>query len=135
MSAICDLVKLSEFRENVSEWEDLISFCADEMLDYCDDIILEDKIDEKIDNDISDFLYNNYWYELRDRLNEISTGYEAYQRNGILNYSPLDQYDLEELLDRIAEEVDWDPEDDDESNDEDNLPSINVEGLIGGKTA
>lgn len=128
-------MKLSEFRESVSGWEDLISFCADEMLDYCDDIILEDKIDEEIDNDISDFLYNNYWYELRDRLNEISTDYEAYQRNGTLNYSPLDQYDFEELLDRIAEEVDWDPEDGESNDGEDCLPPMNVEELFGGKTA
>ena len=106
------------------------------MLDYCDDIVLEDKIDEEIDNDAFNFLYDNYWYELRDRLNEISTGYEAYQRNGTLSYSPLDQCDFEELLDQIAEEVDWDPEDDDESDDgEDCLPPMNVEELFGGKTA
>lgn len=128
-------MKLSEFRENVNDWEDLIRFCEDEGQDYCDDIILEDGLDEEIDDVARDFLYNNYWYELRDRLNGIATGYAAYQRNGCLDYSPLDDYDLEELLDRIAEEVDWDPENEDESNDEDNLPSINVEDLIGGKTA
>ena len=126
-------MKRSEFKDCVRDWEDFIGFCNEEGLDLCEDIILAEHFDSEIDEECVDYLRNNYWYDLLAVLQEIPSGYPAYKREGDLEFTALNDYDLDEMMDHAAEIMDeldrWEAEDDEDEEDDyesENLISVDL---------
>lgn len=123
----------NEFIEDVTTWYDLRSFCDDNRLyDFFEDIYSEEERDEVIDERLDDYARDYTWYDLRDWLSDIPTGYDYYKCNGVLDWEPLDRSDFEDIKDSVIDRMDqdyaWDDEEDDEfiedENEDDTIPII-----------
>lgn len=125
---------LQEFKDDVTTWGDLYSFCNDYgFYGYVDDLVFDDDLDENICDDMNDATHHMRWTEIRSWLNDISEGYDCYRRNGGLDYVGLDDNDLEDIKDDIIENADedfWDEEDDEDEPDFD-LDAIETDELHG----
>lgn len=104
----------TEFIDNVTTWSELFRFCEDEQLDTLNDYILGDRLDRAVNQDVADADLD--WDDLRDSLNEISEGYDAYRRDGEFDYVPMDDSDFDELKDEVLASMDdyWDEEEEEE---------------------
>lgn len=118
----------TEFEEEVLTFSSLIEFDYDESLYILDDIISGDEMEEEINEYIRDF--NGGWEDLRDRLNDIDTGYEYYRRDGYLEYTYMDDNDFDRYKQEVLDAADanelWDSEEEGE-DDERNDPEEDVE--------
>ena len=61
-----------EFIEVINSFDSLIRFCYENDTDMLKDIYTYDDLREEIERDIDEYIVNNYWYDLRDRLNDIN---------------------------------------------------------------
>lgn len=122
-----------EFIEDCTTIGELIEFCSDEGLNFCEDIYDEDTRDEIIDECLVEWAHDNNWRDLRDKLLDITTGYSYYRDDG--DWTPIDDSDAEDIKEEILDYMDrndrWDDEDDEapedalESYDDDDvLPGI-----------
>ena len=113
----------AEWEDRIEDWYDLRSWCLengcfeDEMYDIIDDYELNDSINEDINN------FDGDWMSLRDNLDDISTGYTIYRRDGSFDYVPLDDRDFrdkkEEVLDYLVEIGYFDPEEEEATEEDD----------------
>lgn len=111
-----------EYIDEIRDFYDLRCFLEDNDCYEFDNIVDSGELDELI----NDYIHNNDmdWWELRDDLNEIETGWGFYDvSNGIFNAIPLSDNDFIEnkdyYLDRAIENGWFDGEDtDDEESDE-----------------
>lgn len=111
----------SEFKAEHPYISDLINFAWDnDLYGITDYIYTDESIDEKIENDIAEFLRYEGWRGLLDYLNGIPTGYEyyAYNEDSWFDYTGLDESDYDEIFDRICDEYDEWEEESDEDEDE-----------------
>lgn len=110
-----------EFIRGVSTWGELIDFCHEYNCDVCEEIYDEDAMDDEINYAVSEYAGNYSWYELRDKLSEIPTGYNCYRRNDRFDWDALGNDDFEEYKDSVIEWMDdgghWDEDDEDEEVD------------------
>ena len=114
-------MKRSEFMDSPpGSVEDLIDFANDNNLDAAVDMFPSGDLDEKIFEDIRELSSHLWWYQVRDRLDNIDSDAEYYVWNGELDYAAVGYDDLYES---IIEEMDngdlWDSEDEDDEDEED----------------
>lgn len=109
-----------ELRENLSTTYDIYSFCWDNGFEeFCEDWItdLDSYIEEELrEFDMCDYLRHNSWWELRDALYNIDTGYSVYRINGYFDYEEIDSdfnYLLDDLINMLRD-ADFFEEDNDE---------------------
>ena len=116
-----------EFVNDVNTWWELKDFCMEHDCSVMDDFFDSDYLDEYLDREIEDWSQNMSWTTLRDKLNEIETGYDWYCWDGYGDIAPMDEDDLDYYKDDILSWGDdhdiWDVEDeelepDDEFEDE-----------------
>ena len=121
----------NEFIETITEWTELLEFCNDFDCSVCEDIIDDDELDEYVNEDIRTAVGDDSWRTIRDYLDDIPTGYDYYRRDGMFDYTYMDDGDdFDEYKDRALEWGDdyglWDDEEDDEDgvaeNDEEEVP-------------
>lgn len=118
----------SEFINDIASWSELLEFCSEEGCDLLDDIFDEESMDSEINEFLSDCARDYDWYNLRDYLKEIPTGYDYYQQNGAFEWVVLTDDDFNDYKDdvlRWAENYEV-FEDEDEEGDEgrDNEESV-----------
>lgn len=109
----------NDFLEIVNDWWKLKGFCLDYDCDYLEPIYDENGMDEEIDYFLRDGQADDYsWRELRDVLENIPTGYDAYRQNSCFNWDGLDDYDFDSYKDDVLDWADdhdvWDGDEDDE---------------------
>lgn len=111
-----------EFLENVNDWYELRDFCDDVGCDYCEDVYDDEGRDDYINECLMDWARNDSWYELRDRLADIPTGYEFYRIDDCGDWRSLDDSDFDQYKQEVLEWMDdneyWDEEEDDEYDDD-----------------
>lgn len=116
-----------EFINGMAMMWELKDFCIDNDCPIMDDVFDSDYLDEYLDREIEDWSQNMSWTTLRDKLNEIETGYDWYCWDGYGDITPMDEDDLDYYKDDILSWGDdhdiWDVEDeelepDDEFEDE-----------------
>lgn len=98
-----------EFQEEVTTYYDLINVCSDYGLSTCDDIYDDEDLDDYINNELEDYVRNNNWYDVKDILNNIPTGYNYYRVDryeGFDGIYGLDDYDFTDWKDEVYEEMD-----------------------------
>ena len=112
-----------EFIEEINSFDSLIRFCYENDTGMLEDIYTEYEMREEIERDIDRYIANNYWYDLRDRLNDIDDNGDYFCRNSELDYTCVDgDFDIykDDVLRYLDDISFWDDEDD---NDDDDLSS------------
>lgn len=113
--------------EFVSKWEagDLSFYEAVEIMgdyDYTEyfSYIDSDSYDEAVEDDIRDFLQNNWWYDMD--LGTLPTHYDWYRREGCLDYYGIDDTDdeIESFVQWMDNNRAW--EDEDEEDEWEDVP-------------
>lgn len=115
-----------EFIDTVTTWGELVSFCTDEGIDFCDDIYSDDDLDSYIDAHLNELCDDECWQDVRDILYDIPQGYDYYQRveYTYMEFTGLSDEDDEFRVrkDDILEYMDtnglWDDTDDEDNDDE-----------------
>ena len=112
-----------EFIDNVTTWSELLYFCYDENIDFCEDVYTEDAKDEYFDDILVDMARDaGSWQELYDRLEEIPTGYDYYIRDDYGDFEGADDDDFDSHYEDVLEYMDdneyWDDDDGDEDYEE-----------------
>lgn len=115
-------MRRQDFYDEVTTWDELISFCNDYALDTCEDIYDRDELDSVLTDEIKNYITNHWWKDLRDVLNDIPYDYEYYYREGDIKYRYVDD-ELNDFQDYVVEEMDrrgfWD-------EDEEELPAADT---------
>ena len=125
-----------EFEDNVTTWWELRDFCDEQRCDVMDGIYDEADYDDYINECLVDWARNDTWEELRNRLNDIPSGYDYYRHDDYDDWEGLDDTDFRAVKAEVAERVDdygcWDDEDeeDEEDDEEEGAPYIDPEDTI-----
>lgn len=113
-----------ELWESMSDFYDIVTFCNDHGFDYTDNWVPEDElndiIEERLKDDIYDYLCNRYWYQLADDLQAIDRNYEYYIDNGGFDLVGIDDFQdvLDDFLDYLENEGFFSEEDSDNDNED-----------------
>lgn len=102
-----------QFLDEVTTWYDLIDWCSDHRCSYCEDIYSDEARDEYIDEDLVDMARNNNWYELKDILNGLETGYDYWRRDEFGDWHGVDD-EFDEYFNDVLEWADENGEFDEE---------------------
>lgn len=93
-----------EFIDRVNDFEDLLYFCSNESLendlDWYYDIYGSDEMSERVEEDITEALNSNYWYDIRDMLNYIPDTGDYFERGDTLAYNCIDN-DFDQFKDDV----------------------------------
>lgn len=104
------------FIDTINDWSELIDFCNDNDCDVCVDIFDGCSMDEEINNAIDGYVRDYDWYNLRDMLNDIPTGYDYYCQNSSFDWDGMDENDFRNYKDDVITWMDnegyWDEEED-----------------------
>ncbi len=107
----------AEFDETIADFADLKDFCFQQDCDLMDNVYCEGDMDDYINEELRYARDYGPWWDLRDILNDIETGYNWYLHDGGLNFEPIDdRFELyfDDVL-RWAEDNDvFDPEEEPE---------------------
>lgn len=116
------------FLDDITDFDDLKDFCDEYNCPVLDDVFDEDDLDERVNADVSRRVDNGgSWWEIRDWLGYIPTGYDWYRLSDYDDYAGLTDSDFEdfklEVLDWGDEHEIWDeenlvPEEDDAEEEE-----------------
>ena len=109
--------------EQIDNFSDLKQVAYDLGYDDFADSIVTD-LDSEVDNDICD--WDGNWYDLRDCLNGVETGYDYYRRDGMFDYVPIDdEFDewWAELRDMVEDNGEFDPDEEEEEEYEPEPPA------------
>ena len=119
-----------EWIEEIDSLSALIDWCRDnsECEDVFEDFIYEDDLDEYIADDIRNFDWE--WYDLRDNLNNISTGYPWYRIDGSFDYVGFREYEYDEFKDTVLECLDEEGYFDDEDEDEEPVAPVHHDAPV-----
>lgn len=130
-----------EFLDNIEYFSELIDFCQEYGCDYLDDVYDDDSRDEEINYCVSEYGNDYSWYDLRDLLHDIPTGYDYYRQNGSFDWDGLDDDDFQSYKDDVYEwavdndifDEGYDPfeEDEEPEEEEDNVPLAEEDFSIG----
>ena len=114
-----------DFLSDLDTWWELLGFCSDESCPVCYNVYCDDDRDEFLNSELTDMARDNNWYELRDILNDLPTGYEYYRRDDYGDWYGLDSGDFEDYKSDVLAWGDdhdiWDPDEsetEEESSDE-----------------
>lgn len=117
-----------EFREQVCDAESYMDFCRENGYENrIEDMFLAGELDSRVYDDVEELRRNKMWYEMRDRLNGVSDGYDMYRWDGELDYTGYDGEDIDNLIGDLEDalcndgffEDDWEDEDDDDDDEGD----------------
>ena len=116
------------FIEDVKSWGDLVDFCNEVCVDYCDDIYSDEQKDDWINEHLYDICEDATWQDVLCTLRSVPEGYDYYLKDedywmGFLGLS--DDEDLfyrrkEEILEYMDEYGYWEDDEEDEIDDESN---------------
>lgn len=113
---------ITQFRDDINDFSDLIAFCNEIGCDYCEDIYDDDSRDEIIEEDLADYINDNSWRDTRYWLYGIETGYEWYRRDDYGDWVGLGDADFEQYKDDVEtyciDGGHFDEEDEDEDDEE-----------------
>lgn len=116
----------AEFFENVTSWWELKDFCDEQRCSLCDDVYDDEARDDYINEYLSEWARNENWYDLRVRLDNLETGYEYWRLDDYGDWTGLDDDDLDNMKDEVAEWVDdygdWDDDEEEVDEEEDEEP-------------
>lgn len=107
------------FRDYIDEFDDLVRFCNEVGCPVCED--LTDNLNEAVDDDFPTAHSRWYWKDIRDKLNDIDSGWDWYRHEDTLEFIPVDdEFDAYKAdVEEWCEENDvFDPEDDEEEEEE-----------------
>lgn len=113
-----------EFIDDVNDWYDLIEFDRDNDLYVTEELIYGSSLSEYLNEDIATYIrHGGDWENLRDFLDNISEGYDAYRVDGELEYVALDDYSdfgayKHDVLEAADDENCFDYYEDDEDDEE-----------------
>ena len=112
-----------EFIDNVTTWSELLDFCYDENIYFCEDVYTEDAKDDYFNDMLVDMARDaGNWQELYNRLEEIPTGYDYYIRDDYGDFEGADDDDFDSRYEDVLEYMDdneyWDDDDGDEDYEE-----------------
>lgn len=117
------------FFENVTSWWELKDFCGEQGCSLCDNVYDDEARDDYIDENLVNWVRNDTWYDLRNRLDNLDTGYDYWLLDDYGDWTGLDDGDFYNMKDEVAEWVDnygdWD--DDEEEADEEPFEEENEE--------
>lgn len=118
----------------IEYWSDLIDFCADEDIGFCDEIYDETSYNDKIDDELEEQVHYDGWQDIRNWLNALPRGCEYYFRDEDNGWSEATDENFETIKDDILDFMDdndrweedeeeteeyYDPEDETRIEDED----------------
>lgn len=110
-----------EFIQQADNWEFLIDWCYDNGCSYCDDIYSDDNRDDRIDEEVSEYIRQERWYDLKRWLDDIPTGYDYWRKDDYGDWYGVDD-ELDEYLTDILQWADehsvFEIENDEDSVDE-----------------
>lgn len=114
----------SYFLECVNSWDELVEMCRDYECNVCEDIIDSETMDDYVEEDVRES--DCSWRELRDNLDDITTGYDYYRCDGTFDYVPMnDGSDFDEYKEEVLYWMDdngmWDEEEEEEPEDDDDF--------------
>lgn len=80
-----------QFEEYVVDFDSLVDFCNDYGYEsYVEDVYDEGAYDEHIDEELDELVHNGErWWDVKDFLDDVDTGYDWYYRNEWGEWSPL----------------------------------------------
>ncbi len=104
-----------QFISDITTWNELLFFCQVYELVACEDIIHRDNLQGYIVEDMEDHARKFDWTEIREYLNNITTGYVYYKRGGSFIYEAVYDGDFQDYKCNVLDECDdreiWDVED------------------------
>ena len=65
-----------EFIDDITHISDLVDFCYSVDCDVCEGVYDDEGRDDYLNEQVSEWSRNDAWYELRDALDNIPTGYD-----------------------------------------------------------
>lgn len=112
-----------EFIDNVTTWSELLDFCYNEDIYFCEDVYTEDAKDDYFNDMLVDMARDaGSWRELYDRLEEIPTGYDYYIRDDYGDFEGADDDDFDSRYEDVLEYMDdneyWDDDEEEEVEEE-----------------
>lgn len=94
-----------EFLDEITTWYDLIEWCNNHGCSYCDNIYSDEARDEYINDNLVDMARDNDWYDLRDILCGLPTGYDYWLRDEYGDWYGVDD-EFAEYFDEVLEWAD-----------------------------
>lgn len=125
-----------EFIDDVTTWYELIEFCYDENLDYCENIYDEESYDDKINSKLAERAGYDSWQDIYDWLNSLPNGYEYYIVDEDEEWYAAGDDDFDRIKGEVLEYMDdndcWDEDEEEEPREyidpEDEIP-VEEEGV------
>lgn len=119
-----------EFIDDITYIGDLVRFCDDVGCDICGGVYDDEARDDYLDQQVCDWAHDEAWYELRDMLDNIPTGYDWWIINDYGDWNGIDDDEFDRLKDDV---LDWADErgvfEDDDDDDEDHtIPNAAYRG-------
>lgn len=107
-----------EFIEDVTTWSELIDFCYNEGIDYCDDVYSEESYNERIDERVRDYINDDGWRSVLGWLEDLPLNYDYYIEDDYGEWRGADDDDFDSYKDDVLEYMDdndeWDEDEDEE---------------------
>ena len=126
---------LREFDEQVTDISDLIEFCWENDI-YEWDFYTEDSYNDAINEELSERADNDNWWDVRDWLENVTSGYDYYYRTDCGDWYGVSDSDFDWMFGELRETLinsDWFDADEDENEEEEpvavELPEL--EDLMG----
>lgn len=129
-----------QFIETVTQWWELKEVCEDHGCPVCDEVYDEEGMDNEINYSVSEYAGDYSWYDLRDKLDDIPSGYDAYHASGSFDWEGLTPEDFDDYKNDVLDWMDdngyWDEEEPEEEprqpyenpfDDEEELPLEDAE--------
>ena len=114
-----------EFIDNVTTWNELVDFCEEEGLSFCDELCGEDSFNEWIDGNLVSWAHEHSWQDLMSMLNNYDSicGADYYLWDDYEGgYRRADDSDFDDIKNTVIEFMDedsrWDDSDEDEEEEE-----------------
>lgn len=114
-----------EFFEEYTTWDSLFDICGDVGCDIMEDVMYCESVDDMINEYLQDWARDDHWTEVRDRLDDIPTGYDWYRYDGY-DWCGLDEDDLNQYINEVADYLEeigyFDTEEDEEEEEQEEQP-------------
>lgn len=111
-----------EFIDGVTSLHELIDFCYEENLDYCDDVYSEESYNGRIEDELEERARNDSWQDVRDWLYYLPDRCDYYIRDNYGDWSEANDDDFENTKNEILELYDdndyWDEDEEEEEIEE-----------------
>lgn len=105
-----------EFVDDVTTWSELIDFCSDECIDFCENVYYEDSYDDCINEELEDLVREEGWRDILSWLDNLPRGYDYYIKDEYGEWSGADDYTFDrykaDVLEYMDDNDEW--EDDEE---------------------